>query len=258
MGRPTRLPKSLPEALAALGSRDSRKVANNTYLIRTPEGAAVKLHATNVVTFLPEGVRLDSGGWRTPVTRDRINECLPSGWRLWQDGGLWTAYPPRPEPDGYADLSRAFPYAERMTLLADGSVRYDGEKPNPEAEKKLRAAVRAYAKGYVAALLAGKIPPPSLGDCWGCAMRYEDDEKVRSERTGPMGSDHIREHIREKYFVPSLAFNALKAAGAGPYYASATFALMQGKAGEHDGGILAPTLRRAIARYIYLNLGLAR
>jgi hypothetical protein len=66
------------EAKEKLGTRTSRKLENNTYLITDGQNIAVKLHATNVLTFTPQGtVIYNSGGWRTKTTRDRMNAYGP-------------------------------------------------------------------------------------------------------------------------------------------------------------------------------------
>lgn len=68
-----------------------RPVANNTRLVKTRaldengdyvECYGIRLHATVVVTFLPSGnVKLNSGGWTTVTTQDRINSFSPA--RVW-------------------------------------------------------------------------------------------------------------------------------------------------------------------------------
>jgi hypothetical protein len=59
----------------------SRKIANNTYLERRQDGViAVRLHNTDVVTLYSDGrVVLNSGGWRTSTTAQRINSYSPVG-----------------------------------------------------------------------------------------------------------------------------------------------------------------------------------
>jgi hypothetical protein len=58
-----------------LGKRDSKKLCNNTLLHRIDQDTlAVKLWSTNVITFYRNGnVMLNSGGWETVTTRDRMN-----------------------------------------------------------------------------------------------------------------------------------------------------------------------------------------
>lgn len=78
---------------------ESRKIANHTYLKRrTSTCVAVRLHATDVLTFHDDGrIHVSTGGWNTVTTKDRINSHLPDGWRVWTESeemfigrGGWT------------------------------------------------------------------------------------------------------------------------------------------------------------------------
>lgn len=64
--------------------KDSRKVGNHTYLHRRGKDAiAVKLHATDVLTFHRTGqIDLCNGGYPTITTHDRMNNYLPAGYRV--------------------------------------------------------------------------------------------------------------------------------------------------------------------------------
>ena len=66
-------------ASATIKNRETKKVGNNTYLIRIdPETIGVKLHNTIVVKIHKNGTyTLNSGGWRTVTTKSRINEFCP-------------------------------------------------------------------------------------------------------------------------------------------------------------------------------------
>jgi hypothetical protein len=58
-------------------NKDSRKLANHTYLQRRGENIAVKLHATDVVTFTPNGDCIfNSGGWLTDYMRRDLQKML--------------------------------------------------------------------------------------------------------------------------------------------------------------------------------------
>ena len=56
-----------------------RKVGNNTYAEILHDGTvAIKLHSTYVVKINPNGTyTLNSGGWQTVTTKDRINQYSP-------------------------------------------------------------------------------------------------------------------------------------------------------------------------------------
>jgi hypothetical protein len=56
-----------------------RKVGNNTYAeILYDDTVAIRLHNTDVVKINPNGTyTLNSGGWQTVTTKDRINQYSP-------------------------------------------------------------------------------------------------------------------------------------------------------------------------------------
>lgn len=80
------------EAIALIGNRDSKKVQNNTYVIRRDnDTVCIMLHHTNVVILHRDGcVELNSGNWRTVTTKDRINAYAPDI-RVSQVKGIWYA-----------------------------------------------------------------------------------------------------------------------------------------------------------------------
>jgi hypothetical protein len=68
------------EANAVLTGRcqEQRKVGNNTWLIRRGDNIAVRLHRTDVVTYMPDGtIRLNTGGWQSVTTKARMCEYTP-------------------------------------------------------------------------------------------------------------------------------------------------------------------------------------
>ncbi len=84
------------EAIKLLGNRSSKKIDNNTHLVyaekrgaaRCDSGVCIVLHSTCVVHLNEDGSKiLNSGGWRTATTKDRINRF--GGVSLWQRKGEW-------------------------------------------------------------------------------------------------------------------------------------------------------------------------
>lgn len=80
-------PTSYADALAILGSKDARTIGYNTYLEVDPYDADtihVRLHNTNIVSFYADSdsVRVNTGGWNTTTTRERMNRYLPEGFRV--------------------------------------------------------------------------------------------------------------------------------------------------------------------------------
>ena len=67
------------KAQTVLGIRSKRKIGNNTWLESLPNGDfGIKLHKTFVVIIHCDNTwTLNSGGWRTVTTKQRINEYAP-------------------------------------------------------------------------------------------------------------------------------------------------------------------------------------
>ncbi len=86
------IPTTYDEAREALKGRDSRTIANNTTLVDLREdGIGLRLHSTYVVTFRPDGaVVLNSGGWHTVTTKDRLNRVARAhGWSVYAKAREW-------------------------------------------------------------------------------------------------------------------------------------------------------------------------
>ena len=174
--------------------KDSRKIANNTYLMRIDSNTiGIKLHDTFVVTYKKNGsIILNSGGWKTVTTKARINDFSPV-W-LTQEKGEW-----------YVNSSYSWSFEGRyifkdgMQITSKGKVIGAGIDRTKDRQRAIN-----YTNGFMAKLEAKKIPLPDGGDCWSCSM---------FEKAGMRSEDHIKSHIKEKYFVPSLLMNACKEFG---------------------------------------------
>jgi hypothetical protein len=70
------------------GRNGRKKLQNNTYLEQRGEDFAVRLHNTDVVTIHADGTcTLNTGGWDTVTTKDRINSYSPA--RVSSERGTW-------------------------------------------------------------------------------------------------------------------------------------------------------------------------
>lgn len=83
-------------ALKFLGGKYERRLANNTTLLVEGETMskepiiAVRLHRTLIVMYFPDGtIQLNSGGYRTRTTLQRINQLLPPGLGVYQKDYDW-------------------------------------------------------------------------------------------------------------------------------------------------------------------------
>lgn len=78
-----------------LGNRTERGLSNNTKVARDFQGnLVIILHRTAIVTYKRDvggevTMTLDSGGWRTTTTKQRMNAFLPHRYRIFADKGTW-------------------------------------------------------------------------------------------------------------------------------------------------------------------------
>lgn len=117
--------KSYSEAAQVLGARRGRKLENNTYLERrSADSIAVRLHSTDVVTYYADGkVVLNSGGWRTVTTKDRLNKYAPVNVvqekRVWYVVRDWKTRAREVFEDGYIfEPEAAKPFDEIGAIIA--------------------------------------------------------------------------------------------------------------------------------------------
>jgi len=226
----------------ARNKETGRLIANNTRIVARDNGAyAVRLHDTDVLTFSPDGsVTYNSGGWRTVTTKARMNEYGPA--RIWSNRGTWHIAVNGAESRVYAEDCRV------------KGGRIIGAAKDDTAEQKLRARVGAYVKAYMALLNARKMPAPSNGDCWGCCMRTDKGERPLG------GANHIKDHIKEKYYVPSLVWTAMESTGASQAEKMTVHGLQTGgktwPGAENPKDWINKQIARHLRRYILRELGL--
>ena len=185
-------PRTFVEAQAMLATAPNGKtIGHNTRLVALGDGTiGVRFHTTVIVTFSPNGtIVLNSGGWRTYTTRLRINKCLPFG-RIWQKAFVWY----------YGFGTETWKFGDGMALK-DGLV-VSGADPVPKRKDLWPIKVKRYAQRYVLALKKGRVLEPGPGDCFCCRYKFGQDD------------DHIRLHVGESYYVPSMLRNALDEFGA--------------------------------------------
>lgn len=172
-----------------LAGRDRRKVTHNTYLIRRSEGIALRLHDTDIVTYLPGGdIILNSGGWQTVTTKQRMNAYTDA--MIGSTKGVWSV--------SWGSESHGF--ADGMVLHPDGSV-------TGAADLRDKAAENA-ARNKAIATFVGGITPERIvtafentgGDCYYCRIGAETTQCVAL-------------HVEEDYFHGHLALRAVEAKG---------------------------------------------
>jgi hypothetical protein len=223
----------------AMAATRKRSLANNTRLIvRDDGGYGIELHSTQVVIHYPDRVVLNSGGWQTVTTKDRMGRYSP--FNVYSEKAVWYV---RANGESY-------PFADGITIYNDGRV--TGAGPDPHKTIRLRKQVNAFSKAYADAFCAGKVTAPSAGDCWGCLM-------VATDGTAPMGgADHVLEHIKQSYFVPSI-LNRMADAGTlsimDKDYIARKWQNME--TSEWQRGMAHERIRKTVRKFCFRELGLA-
>jgi hypothetical protein len=201
-------------------------VKRNTFQFTRDGETVIRLHGTDIVRKLANGsVILNSGGWKTPTTKDRMNDHMPDGFMINQDGGAWYV------GKGWRDENRV-PYFDGM------NVPRDVKAPKAKGAKQLarEEALQKQIRKFVCDVpMQGDLPQPDNGDCWYCRMVTQNGETL-GDAIGD--NDHILSHIKERYMHGSLIWNALKWGG----YRSPEFMFQHGP---------RASIRRALKRYLY-------
>lgn len=94
------------------------KVANNTFMEIEDNGdVRFRLHSTDVVIRHPDGsCTLNSGGWRTVTTKERLNRYAPC--RVYQEKFSWFVVGKLAE--GGFDWDHPYPFEDGMRVSAYG------------------------------------------------------------------------------------------------------------------------------------------
>lgn len=188
---------------------ESRKVDNHTHLKRRgPDAIAVCLHQTDILTFNRNGsIVLNTGGWQTVTTRDRINDFLPAGYFLWIEERVAFLS----SHGASYDKDHSVPYADGMMIMPDGSTKGSATPEETKQRQILRKRILRFSAEYVKQMQADKIPAPSTGDCFYCGMSVaEGANKGKGLGDAIHDTDHLMSHLDEGYFVPSLLVRALE------------------------------------------------
>lgn len=215
-------------------------VARNTIRFQLGDEMRYRLHNTDIVRRLPDGSAiLNSGGYQTITTKERMNRYMPAGYSLYQEQGLWHV---RRHDDG-----TTIDYLDGMNVPgAFATAGKRGAKAAADA-KMWRKRINAFAKS-VNDLKC--LPEPGSGDCWYCCVRTADGKSL-GEVTENVS--HLRKHVKDGYLHGSLIFNALQWAG----YKNPEFVFHADdhalRRGEKNG---AWHCQKSLRRYLLRNLGL--
>ncbi len=106
-----------------LGKKQERPLARNTRVRREGDDIVVQLHSTDIAFLKSDGaVTLNSGGWQTPTTKERLNLFL-TNYRLVQENRRWYLY-----PCGQWDKTARQPFVDFVMVCPTGELVYPSFK----------------------------------------------------------------------------------------------------------------------------------
>jgi hypothetical protein len=181
------------EFLSKGRKKTERNLNNNTVLHRVDDKTlAVRFWNTDVITIHKNGnYTLNSGGYRTVTTKERINEHSPA--RLYQSKGVWY-------------VSSDTEFTDGMVIDSNGNVVKGGNKVQAKKYTKTVANIKTFIDGYAKDVLKNGLKQPELGDCLLCQFAQQNDNNPES---------HVLQHMKERYYVRTLLVTAIKSRNPG-------------------------------------------
>lgn len=190
-----------------------KKLQNNTIAMRyygSPDGVlAVVLHSTSVVLWKsPTHVALNTGGWITVTTKDRINRYAPDGVRIASRRGKWILQWFDPERYGL-DAPGEMPFFDLIELTRDPKTGLWSPLIEGFTEKELALdredAHNVSMRRMIDAALAPIKPGWNTYSCPLCAHLPAIDK--------PLVTQHYLEHIALGQITQEMVIAGLARAG---------------------------------------------
>lgn len=187
------------EVLEAVPAVSCRKVDNNTYEWTDNAGDKhIRLHHTDIITHRYDGdVVLDTGGWKTPTTKDRINKFAPVS--VYQQDGEWFV------TQGNVTVM----FYDGM-VLTSGCLRSEDHAPDPNSVTRIQFAnlLKTFTRRFDITTHA------DYDDCAKCLtlMEYTTPE-LRAIPPGDPIWQHVINHVCDGYVSTSTVLLSLKWAG---------------------------------------------
>lgn len=218
-----------------------RPLANNTRIEQLNDSTiGIKLHDTYIIKYHENShldcidygdlIQLDTGGWKTVTTRDRMNRFSPLN--IWIERGVMYV-----SASNWHEIhnnknqgieSKVYHFQDHMFFKPnDGEfyIKKEGQlvklkpysKKDEQKKRKQLNKIDTFIRNYVNKLTSGKMDKPGNGDCFycqgesnpGCTIQFGTLTKDEGFTPG-ISSNHLVEHINRKYYVPSLLFSVLR------------------------------------------------
>ena len=237
----------LAEYLGNKTDRPAPETANNTRVVRVDDSTiGITLHGHRIITVQADDrMILDSCGWRTVTTKQRMNEYLPYPWSVYQKNHIWYL-----SFMNWARDNVEYLFQDGITLDVDTQlVTRAGNLNAADDQKRLLKRARQYAKSYANEFTLGNILAPSAGDCWYCAWFI-----------GSPDISHLVSHLDESYYVPSLLANAINEFPVSPIVGQCIHDVWYGEKHTIDGyftDLAREQIEKSVKRYLMRRFEIA-
>lgn len=197
-------------------AEDIKKLGNNTYSYRIGNKRIIRFHLTDIIIQENNTVIFNTSNWKTITTKQRLNDFCPIGFRFTQEKNTWYVFYNGEKYDFFDGMK--FDLYNKKPI---GFSPFIGVSPLFKHKNKQLKAINKFVNSYLDLLYSGKMELPSGGDCLICNIERSND--------CPIHASHLKSHIEEDYFVPSLIWATLRFNGAGDLFKQVIYELQTGK-----------------------------
>ena len=155
----------------------SKLIGFNTIEIIQEDCRVIRYHETDIITEYPDKIILNSGGWKTKTTKDRMN--LYTNLDINQKNNSWFV-------NGHL-------FYDNITFDKQGNLLSEVKESNVSKVNKIKKQITE----YINLLNEDNLPEKSGGDCWYCLLNFSED------------TEHLKSHLEEKYIHGAILVNSM-------------------------------------------------
>jgi len=177
------------------------KIAHNTFDYSINNQRKIRYTNTDIVLFNKNYIILNTGGFYTNTTRNRLNNFLNHG-HVYQSKNIW--YYEQYQTKENEDTEEIRFFDGIKIDINTGNILNKDKAPKTYKIDKYNERLNKLIINYCDKVNKLKVlPDNSLDDCLYCSM-FNNDHNF---------NEHLLLHLKEKYIMYSLIINALKYKG---------------------------------------------
>jgi hypothetical protein len=171
--------------------KDIKRIAHNTFDYLHNGIRKIRYTDTDIIIFNKNYIILNTGGFYTNTTKNRINEFLNHGY-IYQNKGIWY----------YRQHTEEIRFFNGIKIdINTGKVLNKNKTPKTKKldnyNKRINKLINAYCNKINK---IESLPNNISGDCLYC----------QSNELSQYNNDHLLSHLKEKYIMKSLILRALE------------------------------------------------